>query len=207
MRTIFQEKDKQSANQRKRRRAQDDSLPTPLSSQKSHAPRNGRTQREHTNQICERSASTARRPAYNQLHADGVDARQADTHKKPENCGAQQAIRKECKTALNIAPKNALNTKILLAGNRSANPLSAKVDVPRMKPSWTAFVRSPIPEMPMPHARIRSGAALFALNQSDVPNSCAIAIVATGCDRTSDIEVGELNWSLMPRECSRGSAG
>jgi len=36
----------------------------------------------------------------------------------------------------------------------------------------------------MPQARIRSGAALLALNQSDVPNNCAIAIVATGLERT-----------------------
>src|SRR5271169_4315513 len=90
---------------------------------------------------------------------------------------------KSAKQALNVAPRHALRTKILLAGNRSAKPLRANADVPRIKPSWTAFVRRPIPETPIPHARIRSGAALFALNQSEVPNSWAIAIVATGCDR------------------------
>jgi hypothetical protein len=50
-------------------------------------------------------------------------------------------------------------------------------------------VSSPIAETPMPHARIKSGAALFALNHSDVPNSCAIAIVATGYNRETACEV------------------
>ena len=99
---------------------------------------------------------------------------------------------KNAKQALNKAPEHALTTKILLAGKRSANPLKAALMVPRMKPSCTALVRKPIPEMPIPHARMRSGAALLALNQSDVPNSCAIAIVATGLERTTSTNLE--NW-------------
>src|SRR5215467_11228275 len=91
---------------------------------------------------------------------------------------------KSAKQALNKAPEQALTTKILLAGNRSANPLKAKLMVPRMKPSCTALVSKPIPETLIPQARMRSGAALLALNQSDVPNNCAIAMVATGLERT-----------------------
>ena len=51
----------------------------------------------------------------------------------------------------------------------------------------------------MPHALIKSGAALFALNQSDVPNSCAIAMVATGFDRRIGIETELWTWSFMPQ--------
>src|SRR5215472_3077756 len=89
---------------------------------------------------------------------------------------------KTAKQALNKAPEHALTTKILLAGKRSANPLRAKLRVPRMKPSCTALVSEPISEMLIPHARMRSGAALLALNQSDVPNNSATAIVATGLE-------------------------
>jgi hypothetical protein len=38
--------------------------------------------------------------------------------------------------------------------------------------------------MLIPQARMRSGAALLALNQSDVPNNCAIAMLATALWRT-----------------------
>src|SRR5690348_8235111 len=99
---------------------------------------------------------------------------------KPEDSSA--------KPALNALPSRAHTTKIRLAGNRSASPHSAKVSVPRMKPSCTAFVSSPIPETLIPHARIKSGAALFALNHKDVPNSCATAMVATGKERDTGIE-------------------
>jgi hypothetical protein len=36
---------------------------------------------------------------------------------------------------------------------------------------------------------MRSGATLLALNQSDVPNNCALAIVATGKARGNDIVI------------------
>jgi hypothetical protein len=71
--------------------------------------------------------------------------------------------------------------------------------VPRMKPSCTALVSRPIPEMLIPQARVRSGAALLALNQSDVPNNCAIAIVVTGLERTistGPVLVGEYDGSF-----------
>ena len=38
-------------------------------------------------------------------------------------------------------------------------------------------------EMLSPQARLKSSAALFALNHRDVPNNCASAIVATGLAR------------------------
>src|SRR5579859_1913958 len=72
-----------------------------------------------------------------------------------------------------------------------------------MNPNCTAFVRKPMPETPMLHALIRSGAALFALNQSDVPNNCAIAIVATGCDRGNGAELVCSTWLLMAFDCNR----
>ena len=52
-----------------------------------------------------------------------------------------------------------------------------------MNPNCTALVRIPMSAGPMPHALRKSSAALFALNHSDVPNNCAIAIVATGATR------------------------
>src|SRR5215471_12778770 len=117
---------------------------------------------------------------------------------------------KNAKQALNQAPEHALTTKILLAGKPSANPLRAKLMVPRMKPSCTALVSKPIPEMLMPQARMRSGAALLALNHSDVPNNCAIAITATGLDRTistAPFPLGNATANLTSRGGERSFPG
>src|SRR5271169_4315499 len=125
-----------------------------------------------------------------------MPARQIPT-RNLKTAALTKLFEKQAKQALKIAPKTALRTNMLLAGKRSANPLRAKTDVPRIKPSCTALVRSPIPDTPIFHALIRSGAAPLALNHSDVPNSCAIAIVATGLDRA--IETGKLSCSFMSR--------
>ena len=61
-------------------------------------------------------------------------------------------------------------------------------------------MRSPIPETPIPHALIKSGAALFALNQSDVPNSCVTAIVATEFNRWTGTETEWWTWLFTSGE-------
>ena len=57
-----------------------------------------------------------------------------------------------------------------------------------------------------PHARLKSSAALFALNHRDVPNNCASAIVATGLARQigtgSELSIGAfavpINFQAAP---------
>ena len=106
----------------------------------------------------------------------------------------------QAKQALNVAPSSAQYAKIRLAAKRSANPLSANTNVPKINPSCTALVSSPISEILSPHARLKSSAALFALNHSDVPNNCASAIVATGVARQigtdSELSIGVFAVSL-----------
>src|SRR3984885_3138176 len=92
-------------------------------------------------------------------------------------------VENQAKHALNAAPRRAQQVKIRLAGNRSASPESAKTSVPRMKPNCTALVRVPMSATLTLHAFLKSSAALFALNQSDVPSNWAIAIVATALKR------------------------
>jgi hypothetical protein len=87
------------------------------------------------------------------------------------------------------APATAHTAKMRLAGKRSAIPERANVSVPRMKPSWTAIVRRPMPALSMPQRRARSSKAALALNQSEVPKSCATTMIA----------------SLPSRACTSGS--
>ena len=49
-----------------------------------------------------------------------------------------------------------------------------------MKPSWVALVSAPMSAGLAPHCRIRSSAALLAENQSEVPKSWAMTMMAMG---------------------------
>ena len=81
--------------------------------------------------------------------------------------------------ALKAAPSSEATATIRLAENRSASPDVAKINVPTMNPNCTALVSCPSCALVSDHARTRSSAALFGLNQSDVPNSCAMTMSAT----------------------------
>ena len=56
-----------------------------------------------------------------------------------------------------------------------------------MKPNCTALVSWPICAAPMPHARIRSSAALLAENQSEVPNNWAMTMTGTVWGRMREV--------------------
>src|SRR5271169_2887855 len=92
MRAISQEKDEASASDGQPGGAEDDSLPVPLSSDKSDTLRKRRAQRKHTDQVCERRACPFGRPTHDQLHANRVNARQTETNQEPENRGAHYAM-------------------------------------------------------------------------------------------------------------------
>ena len=84
------------------------------------------------------------------------------------------------KAALTAAPVTLAMAKMRLAEKRSARPETASSSVPAMKPTCTALVRWPKAAGDSDQARIRSSAALFGLNHSDVPKSCASTMVPTG---------------------------
>ena len=90
------------------------------------------------------------------------------------------SVENSAKAALQAAPSTAQSAKIRLAGKRSASPERAKLIVPRMKPNCTALVSVPMSAGVMPHIRIKSSAALFAENHSEVPNSWARTMIGTG---------------------------
>ena len=96
------------------------------------------------------------------------------------------------KPALNSAPSRLQSVKMRLAGKRSASPVSAKPSVPTMNPAWTALVSQPMSPVDSPHSRLRSSAALFALNHSEVPHNCASTTHSTGWRRTAlGLRLGE----------------
>ncbi|MCY1306504.1 hypothetical protein D9M70_563680 [compost metagenome] len=68
----------------------------------------------------------------------------------------------------------------------------ARISVPAMKPAWTALVSHPMSDAVMFHEMARSGAALFALNHSDVPSNCATAITADGRSQRFVSRLGEV---------------
>ncbi|MCA7882405.1 hypothetical protein LGM58_04305 [Burkholderia contaminans] len=66
-----------------------------------------------------------------------------------------------------------------------------------MKPNCTALVSQPMSAALACQSRIRSGAVLFALNHSAVPNSCAIAIAATGPIPSTSQRLNPVRGSTM----------
>jgi hypothetical protein len=106
-------------------------------------------------------------------------ARQKPTAKRSGTAVLMPSASK-AKAALHSAPSTAQTAKIRLAAKRSANPETAKLSVPRMKPSWVALVSRPMSAAVAPQTRIRSSAALLAENHSEVPKSWAMTMMRTG---------------------------
>ena len=77
----------------------------------------------------------------------------------------------QAKHRLKNAPNNVATVKMELALKRSAKPVNAIKKVPMIKPACTALVSQPISATVMCHSRIKSSAALLALNHNDVPKS------------------------------------
>ncbi len=100
MRTVSQDQNEERTRQRKPGRGKNNDLPIPLSSEKSNPLWKRGAERKHTHQIGQCRASFRRRPTHNQLHADRINARQANSYQEPKNGSRQQAAGQECKASV-----------------------------------------------------------------------------------------------------------
>ena len=83
------------------------------------------------------------------------------------------------KPALMTAPAMQAMAKMRLVEYLSAQPDQASQSVPAMKPDWVAAISQANWAEPICQAAIRSLAALFGLNHSDVPSHSASTIRPT----------------------------
>src|SRR6185312_2923895 len=80
------------------------------------------------------------------------------------------------------APRSEAAANTRLAAKRSARPVTASPMVPKMNPAWTAMVSVPTSDCESVQARARSSNAALALNQREVPSSCATTTMASRDD-------------------------